>query len=102
MCAEEKKEEKKEKELSIDNKALFGSFASENYKIKEVRGGKKRRESAETTGIEKVLCGSGILQEEPSFPILGLTKKGTSYLSLLSEQLENQKAFCNFFINEVD
>jgi hypothetical protein len=54
-------EEKNEKELSIDNEPLFGSFASEKYKIKEVRGGKKRRESAETTGIEEVLCGSGIL-----------------------------------------
>ena len=54
-------EGKNEKELSINNEPLFGSFASENYKIKKVRGGKKRRESAETTGIEEVLCGSGIL-----------------------------------------
>jgi hypothetical protein len=50
-----------------------------------VKSGKKRRESAETKGIEEVLCGSGILEEEPNLPSMGLGRRRTSYLSLLSE-----------------
>jgi hypothetical protein len=47
---------------------MFTNFAQENYKIKELKSGKKRRQSAETTGIEEILYESRILEEGANLP----------------------------------